>query len=123
MLIAIEGMEFYGYHGYYEAEQIIGNNYQVDVYVTLLETIEAGKTDELKDTFNYNHIYQIAKKIITETKSKLLEHLAQQIIDNLHNISAFNMKVKVRVSKINPPFESKVQRTYVEIEKKLEKNL
>ncbi len=31
--IALEGMRFYAYHGYYEEERILGNEFILDVYV------------------------------------------------------------------------------------------
>ena len=33
-LIALEGMQFYAYHGVYDEEQIIGNNYVIDIYIS-----------------------------------------------------------------------------------------
>jgi dihydroneopterin aldolase len=32
-LIALEGMKFYAFHGVYEAERVLGNDYVVDVTV------------------------------------------------------------------------------------------
>ena len=31
--IALEGMRFYAYHGYYEEERTLGNEFILDVYV------------------------------------------------------------------------------------------
>ena len=31
--IALEGMEFFAFHGYYDEEQKIGNKYGVDLYI------------------------------------------------------------------------------------------
>ena len=33
-VIALEGMRFFAYHGFYPEENIIGTNYVVDVYIT-----------------------------------------------------------------------------------------
>ncbi|RZK29989.1 MAG: dihydroneopterin aldolase, partial [Hymenobacter sp.] len=30
--IALEGLEFFAFHGYYDEEQKIGNKYGVDIY-------------------------------------------------------------------------------------------
>ena len=31
--IALEGMEFFAFHGYYDEEQKIGNKYGIDLYI------------------------------------------------------------------------------------------
>jgi 7,8-dihydroneopterin aldolase/epimerase/oxygenase len=30
-IVEIEGMHFYAYHGHFEAERVVGNEFQVDV--------------------------------------------------------------------------------------------
>ena len=52
--IALEGMRFYAYHGFYEEEQIIGNNYVIDVYIKT-NFSEAAETDDLYKTINYEN--------------------------------------------------------------------
>ncbi|MGC9355356.1 MAG: dihydroneopterin aldolase, partial [Mariniphaga sp.] len=51
-IVEIEGMRFYAYHGHFEAERVVGNEFQVDVQ---LETdCEAAATsDNLEDALNY----------------------------------------------------------------------
>ena len=44
--IALEGMRFYAYHGYYEEERILGNEFILDVYVNT-ETILTKFVDDL----------------------------------------------------------------------------
>ena len=51
-IIAIEGMEFYAYHGCFEEEKIIGTGFMADLYFRV-DTSEAEKTDNLKKTVNY----------------------------------------------------------------------
>ena len=50
-LIAIEGMKFYAFHGYYPQEQLIGTEFLVDVYVEV-NTTTAAANDSLSDTIN-----------------------------------------------------------------------
>ena len=114
-MIAIEGMKFYAFHGYHAIEHKIGGNYLVDVYInTSLK--KATETDRLKDTINYERIYQLVKSVMDESYH-LLEHIASEIIDHII-AAAFDMKnIRVRVSKLNPPIPGEVQRTYVELER------
>ncbi|MGB1242497.1 MAG: dihydroneopterin aldolase [Chitinophagales bacterium] len=113
-LIALEGMEFYAYHGYYAEEQIIGGQYTVDVYLSTNFDIAAEK-DELSGTINYETVFAITQEIM-EKPAKLIEYLAQQILTQITALKADLKHVKVRVSKWNPPFASKVGRTYIEVE-------
>lgn len=118
-LIAIEGMEFYAYHGVYENEHKVGGVYVVDVY---LETdfSEAAKNDDLNGTINYEAVFNICKSLMQQPV-KLIEHLGYKIIEATTLISTKITFVKVRVSKIQPPLAGKVARTYVELERTLKK--
>ncbi|MFT5645393.1 MAG: dihydroneopterin aldolase, partial [Aureispira sp.] len=98
-LIALEGMEFYAYHGFYPEEQLIGGDYIIDVY---LETDfdEAANQDALEVTINYETIYRIVK-VEMQKNSKLLETIAQRIINKIIGICTTVEGLKVRVTKKN----------------------
>jgi len=113
-LIALEGMEFYAYHGYYPEEQVIGGQYTVDVYLST-NFDRAAKKDDLSGTINYETVFAITQKVM-QKPAKLIEYLAQQILEQIAALGADLKHVKVRVSKWNPPFASKVGRTYIEVE-------
>jgi dihydroneopterin aldolase len=112
-LIAIEGMKFYAYHGYYPQEQLIGTEFLVDVYVEV-NTTSAGNSDQLSDTVNYETIFRIAKAEMAK-KSKLIENVAQRIIYRIKTFYANIEGLKVRISKLNPPLGNPVSRTYIEL--------
>ena len=59
-IIALEGMKFYAYHGVYEAEQKIGTDYMVDVYVQTV-IAAAAASDKVEATVNYESVFQICK--------------------------------------------------------------
>jgi len=115
-VIALEEMEFYAYHGFYPEENKIGGYYLVDVYLETPAEI-ATKKDELSGTINYETVYSICKTEM-QVISKLIEHVAQRIFDNIHQKYASLQSLKVRVSKLNPPLGGKLARTFIEIEKK-----
>ena len=99
-LIRIEDMEFYAFHGHYREEQIVGNHFLVDVTIET-DTDKAGKSDELRDTLNYQTAYLVVKREM-ETTSNLLEHIATRILDALYNELTGINKATVKVSKLNP---------------------
>ena len=99
--IALEGLEFFAYHGFHDEEQRIGNRYQVDIQV-VSDFSEAAENDKLKYTVNYADLYEIIVEVM-KIKARLLEHIAQLIILNVRKRYPNIEKVEVSVSKFNPP--------------------
>ncbi len=112
-LIRIEDMEFYAFHGHYREEQIVGNHFMVDVSIET-DTDRAGKSDELRDTLNYQTAYLVVKREM-EINSKLLEHIATRILDALYSELNGVRKATVKVSKLNPVMGGRIGRVSVEI--------
>lgn len=113
-LIALEGMEFYAYHGFYEEEQVIGGDYIIDVYLDT-NFDAAASSDQLDVTINYETIYRIVK-VEMQKNSKLLEAIAKRIIEKIIGICTTVQAIKVRVTKKNPPLGARIQRAYIEME-------
>jgi len=105
-LIQIENMEFYAFHGHFREERIVGNKFLVDLTIETDMTIPAG-SDNLKDAVNYQRVYEIIKSQM-ETKSYLLEHIAERIIDAIYAEMSGIEKITVKVSKMNPPMGGKI---------------
>ena len=99
--IALEGLEFFAYHGFYDEEQKIGNKYSVDITVTT-DFSAAAQFDRLNATVNYEELYQIAHSAM-QRPARLLEHVAYSIIEEIRKKYADVNSVEVSVSKFNPP--------------------
>jgi len=112
-LIRIEDMEFYAFHGHYREEQIVGNHFLVDVTIET-DTDRAGKSDDLRDTLNYQTAYLVVKREM-ETTSNLLEHIATRILDALYKELTGINKVTVKVSKLNPVMGGRIGRVSLEL--------
>lgn len=112
--IALEGMEFFAYHGHYDEEQKIGNKYGVDVYIST-DLLPAAGTDELQRTVNYERVYQI---VLEEMKkpSRLLEHIAHRIISHIFQEFSHVYSVKANIYKFNPPLGGICHRAMVTLE-------
>ncbi len=113
-MIAIEGMEFYAYHGCFEEEKIIGTAFMVDLCFKT-DTSEAEKTDELKKTVNYLKVYQVVKKEM-ETSSNLLEHISSRILLAVQREFPQVDWAKVKIQKLNPPLGGKMKSVSVTLE-------
>ena len=111
--VALEGMQFYAFHGFYEEEQLIGNYFVVDVYVDT-NFMGAAQSDDLGGTVNYETIYFICRLEMKKT-SKLLEHVAQRILNKLSAQFSRASGITVRISKMNPPLGGPVARSFVEV--------
>ncbi|MEL6987176.1 MAG: dihydroneopterin aldolase [Bacteroidota bacterium] len=114
-LIALEGMQYYAYHGFYDEEQKIGNEYLIDVYVnTNFE--QAASLDNINGTLNYERILEYVNKQMA-INQKLLESLASNIANTLFDDFLTINHIKVRVSKLRPQMGVHVDRAMVEYEK------
>jgi dihydroneopterin aldolase len=112
-VIAIEGMDFYSYHGHFEEESIIGTRFKVDLYLHT-DTSKAQTSDHLHDTVNYLEVYQCVKKQM-ETPSYLIEHVARRIVDavmlRFENVEKVNLKLR----KMNPPLGGQIESVSIEL--------
>lgn len=112
--VALEGMEFYARHGYYEEERKIGNKYSVDVELDV-DFTEAAMDDKLEGTVNYERVYEVVAEVMN-IDAQLLEHLAGKMIRQLKTEFPQVNQVKVKVSKYNPPIKGLCHRAVVTLE-------
>ena len=112
-ILAVEGMQFFCFHGYYKEERAKGGNYSVDVFADIPNNY--GITDELSTTLNYEVIYDVCKKVMSEP-AYLIEHLAHEIISQLRNLHPEIALFRVKVRKHNPPLPGEVNFTSIELE-------
>ncbi len=109
--IQIEGMQFYAFHGHYEVEQIVGNDFRVDIKINT-DCEKSAKTDNLDDALNYQAVYEIIQKEMT-VKSRLLENLARRILDALYFEFPQIQKIKLKISKLNPPLGGETEKVSI----------
>ena len=114
--IALEGMEFFAFHGYYDEEQKIGNKYGVDLYLET-DLHGAGASDKLQQTVNYEVLYRVVAEEML-APARLLEHLAHRVIDRVYSRFPFVASVRVSVYKFNPPLGGICHTAKVTLEEK-----
>ena len=112
--IYLENIRTYSHHGCMKEETVIGSEYRVDLWVDA-DLKVASSSDDLKDTPDYVVLHKI---VVDEMKSpsRLLEHVAQRIIDRIRSTFTDLLHIRVRVSKINPPIGGDVQSVSVLLE-------
>lgn len=99
--IALEGIEFFAYHGYYEEERKIGNKYEVNIEVSTDLTL-AANDDTLSGTVNYEVLYKIIQDEMM-IPSKMLEHVGKRIVSKIMNEFEQIHSATIEISKFNPP--------------------
>lgn len=112
-IILLNNMKFHAYHGCLDFEKRDGNTFLVSVEMEL-DTKEAGLTDNLEDTLNYQEVYDVVKREM-EVPSNLIEHVVQRIYDSLIRSFPEIKSLKVRLSKLNPPLGGEVDSVQIEI--------
>lgn len=114
-IIEIEDMEFYAYHGCFEAEQVVGNKFIVNACLHY-PCEKAASTDNITNALNYQTAYEIISGEMKKN-SHLLENVCQRIIDALYRAFPEASYIKIKVSKLNPPLGGKIGSTSVTLEK------
>jgi dihydroneopterin aldolase len=110
-MISVEGMEFFAYHGCFAEEQVIGTRFIVDFFFET-DTNRAETDDDLKQTVNYQTVYQLVKKEM-EIKAHLLEHVAHRILKSATSAFPAITAAEVKIAKLNPPLGGKVEKVCV----------
>ncbi|MEC3879648.1 dihydroneopterin aldolase [Parapedobacter sp. 10938] len=100
--VAVADARFFAYHGYYPEEQVLGNEFSVDICVAFNRE-DRETADELQYTVNYELLYHIAKAEMQQPR-KLLETVAESILRRVRTDFPFVSDIEVSVTKHNPPF-------------------
>jgi dihydroneopterin aldolase len=104
--IEVNDIRLYAFHGCMAEEELIGSNYQVDVY---LETDFSGAStnDDLTKTVDYVVIHEIVKEEM-KIRAKLLEVVAHRIVEKAKLRYPELKRFQVKIAKISPPINGDV---------------
>ncbi|WP_099158874.1 dihydroneopterin aldolase [Virgibacillus ndiopensis] len=112
--ILMNGMEFYGYHGLFPEENKLGQRFYVDVEL-LTDLKTAGKSDNMIDSIDYGHVYELVKEIVEGEPKNLVEAVAESIADRLLSSFGLLSACTVKITKPDPPIPGHYQSVAVEI--------
>ena len=115
-IIQVNNIKLYAFHGCLEEESKIGSDYRVDVEVKV-DLKKSAITDELSDTVDYVHLNHIVKEEMA-IRSKLLEEVAQRILDRSFKELRMIRRAKISVAKLNPPIGGNVEEVVIILTKK-----
>lgn len=112
-IIALEGMAFYAYHGYYDIEREKGNHYNLEISVGIEDYTSTA--DDIMDSVNYEGLYEICQKHMLK-KYKLIETLGVHIANDVKASYSSILNVTIRIEKLNPPIDGDVKKAVVIIQ-------
>ena len=105
--IRVKNIRVYAYHGCLVEEGKIGSDYRVDL-TAKANLKKSSKSDSLQDTVDYVHLSKIVREEMA-IRTKLLETVADKILDRILLEIPLVDSVKVKVSKLNPPIGGNVE--------------
>lgn len=112
-IIALRGIRFFAHHGFYPEEQEIGQEFKLDVEIDA-DVDQAGMTDDLSHTVNYETIYHICQAEMREP-AELLETVVQRILFRLDGYFDNARGVRVTLRKLHPPLGGPVEEASVQM--------
>ncbi|WP_299114913.1 dihydroneopterin aldolase [uncultured Winogradskyella sp.] len=118
-IIKVENIRVYAHHGCLKEETVIGSDYRVDVVVKA-NLKKSSNSDELRDTVDYVFLNKVVREEMA-VPSKLLETVAQRILDRFFNEDKLISKACVSVSKINPPIGGDAEMVTIKLSQKRKK--
>ena len=109
--VILKDIRIYAFHGCMEEEELIGSDYIVNLEVET-DMHQPAYSDLLEDAVDYVQLNAIVKEEML-IRSRLLEHIAQRIIDKIFKQFPMVKNVEVKVAKQNPPIGGEVREVCV----------
>ena len=109
--VILKDIKVYAFHGCMEEEELIGSDYIVNLEVET-DMHQPAYSDLLEDAVDYVLLNAIVKEEML-IRSRLLEHIAQRIIDRILKQFPMVKNVEVKVAKQNPPIGGDVKEVCV----------
>ena len=100
--IRVTGIKAFGYHGVLPHEATEGQDFIVDLLITL-DLRAVSLSDDLQETINYADLAQIAHDNIVGERVQLIERLAGRIAEEISSAYSHITSVSVTVHKPHAP--------------------
>lgn len=111
--VRLNDIVLFAHLGVSEAERAVGQRIHIDLDLEA-DLAEAGRSDALGDTLNYEAVYQLVESVVEGSRYRLLEALAVSVIDRI--FAEFPaVSIRIRVRKPNVPFAGSLASAEVEL--------
>ena len=96
MKIYLTDLEFFGFHGLYEAEKKIGNRFKLDIVIDFTPPVK--RVEHIDQTIDYVQVYRQVQ-LIMDQPTPLLETLVEKIASQILSEHLMSDKVFVKITK------------------------
>ncbi len=110
--LRLGGLRFHAFHGFYPEEQVTGTEFIVDVEVAFQSS--AHQEDDLSGTVNYERLQELVVAQMAVPR-KLIERVAQGILQDIRQEFEYLDRVTVRLRKMHPPLKGDVDHAEIEL--------
>jgi dihydroneopterin aldolase len=100
LTIHLHNLIFHAHHGLFAEEQLLGNDFEVNISIKHLPAKE--KIISLEQTINYVAVHELVKQRMKQP-TPLLETLAQEICEAILAKFSLAEEVFFSIKKLNPP--------------------
>lgn len=112
--IHLNNLRFFAYHGLYEEEKQLGNEFELNIVISFISKKEI--IEHMSDTINYATIYELAKKEMLQPR-ELLETFLSQLAEKIKEKFPETTALKMTLYKLQMPLNNFKGKIGVEIEK------
>jgi 7,8-dihydroneopterin aldolase/epimerase/oxygenase len=98
--VELNAATFFAFHGLYEEEKKTGGEFEVNLGVSYFTDIAV--IDNIEQTVNYVKLYELVKQQM-QVPTGLLETVAMQIAEKIHEVFPLINEVNVKIEKKHPP--------------------
>ncbi|AGZ22945.1 dihydroneopterin aldolase [Streptococcus suis] len=114
--ISLNKCRFYGYHGAFKEEQVLGQIFTVDCDL-FVDLTAASLTDNLEDTIHYGMVFETIKAVVEGKPYILIEKVAGVICQELFDQFPKVEKIRLAIYKENPPIAGHYDSVGIELER------
>ena len=113
--IHLNKLLFRAFHGVYQEETKLGNDYEIDLIIIVESPI---RFNDIDSTVNYEKIYFVVNEVM-QTPTPLLETVAENIIEQLSKLDSRIFEISLSIFKLHPPINGYNGRVGVTLTKKV----
>ncbi len=102
LTIHLHNLLFHSFHGMYKEEKILGNDFEVNVDVSIKAEQHISK---LKQSVDYVSLYAVIKEVMDQP-TPLMEMLIQELAERIRLFDEKIHAVTISIKKLNPPISN-----------------
>ena len=100
LTISLNKIRFYGQHGLYAEERLVGNEFEIDLHVHYRTGDDV--IHSMSSTVNYVSLYNLLKTEMQQPR-ELLETFLMQTVEKIHLSFPLIEKVEISILKLQAP--------------------